>query len=166
MPVILCSRDGSLISYILQYVDPLCLWSNEHRVSLSFASCYECTLSLTCIVIHIVSSQALDTLAQLLDDPNPLIVKVVVQCLATVYPLLFRLLYVWHSGRYMLESSPVVIDVQTEAIPLHGTPCPVVKRAYSTWSGRILSLLVSNSPPSSSFSELFWFRRAPCRILG
>ncbi|KAF8631924.1 hypothetical protein AX15_002177 [Amanita polypyramis BW_CC] len=40
----------------------------------------------------VVSSQALDTLAQLLDDPNPAIVKVVIQCLATVYPLLFRLL--------------------------------------------------------------------------
>ncbi|KAK2463684.1 hypothetical protein APHAL10511_004435 [Amanita phalloides] len=39
-----------------------------------------------------MSSQALDTLAQLLDDPNPAIVKVVIQCLATVYPLLFRLL--------------------------------------------------------------------------
>lgn len=39
-----------------------------------------------------MSSQALDTLAQLIDDPNAAIVKVVIQCLATVYPLLFRLL--------------------------------------------------------------------------
>ncbi|KAF8636400.1 hypothetical protein AX17_003582 [Amanita inopinata Kibby_2008] len=39
-----------------------------------------------------MASQALDTLAQLIDDPNPAIVKVVIQCLATVYPLLFRLL--------------------------------------------------------------------------
>ncbi|KAF5374859.1 hypothetical protein D9758_000263 [Tetrapyrgos nigripes] len=37
-----------------------------------------------------MSSQALDTLYQLLEDPNPAIVKVVVQCLTTVYPLLFR----------------------------------------------------------------------------
>ena len=47
MPVILCSRDGSLIFYILQYVDPLCLWSNEHRVSRQFRVVLECTLSLT-----------------------------------------------------------------------------------------------------------------------
>jgi hypothetical protein len=166
MPVILCSRDGSLISYILQYVDPLCLWSNEHRVSRQFRVVLECTLSLTFIEIHIVSSQALDTLAQLIDDPNPAIVKVVVQCLATVYPLLFRLLYVRHFGRCVFESSPVVIDVQTEAIPLHGTPCPIVKPAYSTWSGQVLPLLVSSSLPSSSCSELFWFRRALCRIPG
>ncbi|KAL0576456.1 hypothetical protein V5O48_005531 [Marasmius crinis-equi] len=37
-----------------------------------------------------VSSQSLDTLAQLLHDPQPATVKVVVQCFATVYPLLFR----------------------------------------------------------------------------
>ncbi|KAG6821193.1 hypothetical protein H0H93_004013 [Arthromyces matolae] len=36
--------------------------------------------------------QALDTLAQLLDDSNTVTVKVVVQTLTTVYPLLFRLL--------------------------------------------------------------------------
>ncbi|KAJ7281804.1 Symplekin tight junction protein C terminal-domain-containing protein [Mycena rebaudengoi] len=45
-----------------------------------------------------LASQTLDTLAQLLDDPNPLIVKVVVQCLTTVYPLLFRLLCTNHSN--------------------------------------------------------------------
>ncbi|KAG7444313.1 uncharacterized protein BT62DRAFT_970937 [Guyanagaster necrorhizus] len=39
-----------------------------------------------------LASQALDTLAQLLDDRTPAIVKVVIQCLTTVYPLLFRLL--------------------------------------------------------------------------
>ncbi|KAJ8094365.1 hypothetical protein PM082_010799 [Marasmius tenuissimus] len=39
-----------------------------------------------------VSSQSLDTLAQLLHDPHPPVVKVVVQCFATVYPLLFRFL--------------------------------------------------------------------------
>ncbi|KAF8661382.1 hypothetical protein AX16_001475 [Volvariella volvacea WC 439] len=39
-----------------------------------------------------MASQSLDTLAQLLDDPNPAIVKVVIQCLTGVYPLLFRLL--------------------------------------------------------------------------
>ncbi|KAJ6493673.1 Symplekin tight junction protein C terminal-domain-containing protein [Mycena vitilis] len=45
-----------------------------------------------------LASQHLDTLAQLLDDPNPLIVKVVVSCLTTVYPLLFRLLCTNHSN--------------------------------------------------------------------
>ncbi|KIK60366.1 hypothetical protein GYMLUDRAFT_43667 [Collybiopsis luxurians FD-317 M1] len=39
-----------------------------------------------------LSSQTLDTLCQLLEDPNLSIVKVVIQCLSTVYPLLFRLL--------------------------------------------------------------------------
>ncbi|PPQ68582.1 hypothetical protein CVT25_005425 [Psilocybe cyanescens] len=34
--------------------------------------------------------KALDTLVQLIDDPQPAIVKVVIQCLATVYPLVFR----------------------------------------------------------------------------
>ncbi|KAF9005927.1 Symplekin tight junction protein C terminal-domain-containing protein [Cyathus striatus] len=37
-----------------------------------------------------MASQALDTLAQLLDDQKPAIIKVVIQCLTTVYPLLFR----------------------------------------------------------------------------
>ncbi|KAJ7449602.1 Symplekin tight junction protein C terminal-domain-containing protein [Mycena latifolia] len=45
-----------------------------------------------------LASQTLDTLAQLLDDPNPLIVKVVVSCLTTVYPLIFRLLCTNHSN--------------------------------------------------------------------
>ncbi|KAH9479566.1 Symplekin [Psilocybe cubensis] len=34
--------------------------------------------------------KALDTLAQLLDDPQPAILKVTIQCLASVYPLVFR----------------------------------------------------------------------------
>lgn len=41
----------------------------------------------------LVASQSLDTLAGLVNDPNPFTVKVVVQCLTTVYPLLFRMLY-------------------------------------------------------------------------
>ncbi|KAJ6591683.1 Symplekin tight junction protein C terminal-domain-containing protein [Mycena vulgaris] len=45
-----------------------------------------------------LASQNLDTLAQLLDDPNHLIVKVVVSCLTTVYPLLFRYLCTNHSN--------------------------------------------------------------------
>ncbi|KAJ7890667.1 Symplekin tight junction protein C terminal-domain-containing protein [Mycena olivaceomarginata] len=45
-----------------------------------------------------LASQTLDTLSQLLDDPNPAIVKVVVSCLTTVYPLLFRLLCTNHSN--------------------------------------------------------------------
>ncbi|KAG6891200.1 hypothetical protein C0995_008452 [Termitomyces sp. Mi166 len=38
-----------------------------------------------------MASQALDTLVQLMGDPNPATVKVVVQTFTTVYPLLFRL---------------------------------------------------------------------------
>ena len=41
-------------------------------------------------LLFVVASQALDTLAQLVDDPKPAIVKVVIQCLSTMYPLLFR----------------------------------------------------------------------------
>jgi hypothetical protein len=68
-----------------------------------------------------VSSQALDTLAQLVDDPNPAIVKVVIQCLTTVYPLLFRFLYVTGGANfnpYLLTARP---DAPTEAITLLGT---------------------------------------------
>lgn len=36
----------------------------------------------------------MEVLASLLNDPNPLTVKVVIQCFGTSYPLLFRLLYV------------------------------------------------------------------------
>ncbi|KAG5652626.1 hypothetical protein H0H81_004355 [Sphagnurus paluster] len=39
-----------------------------------------------------MASQTLDTMAQLIEDPNPAIVKVVIQTLTTVYPLLFRFL--------------------------------------------------------------------------
>ncbi|KAJ7504498.1 Symplekin tight junction protein C terminal-domain-containing protein [Mycena galericulata] len=45
-----------------------------------------------------LASQTLDTLAQLLNDSNPAIVKVVVSCLTTVYPLLFRWLCTNHSN--------------------------------------------------------------------
>ncbi|KAJ7066730.1 Symplekin tight junction protein C terminal-domain-containing protein [Mycena amicta] len=45
-----------------------------------------------------LASQTLDTLAQLLDDSNKTIVKVVISCLTTVYPLLFRLLCTNHSN--------------------------------------------------------------------
>lgn len=38
----------------------------------------------------LVASQTLDGLAGLLNDPNPFTVKVVIQCLTTAYPLLFR----------------------------------------------------------------------------
>ncbi|TFK32777.1 Symplekin tight junction protein C terminal-domain-containing protein [Crucibulum laeve] len=37
-----------------------------------------------------MAAQALDALAQLLDDPKPTTAKVAIQCLTTVYPLLFR----------------------------------------------------------------------------
>ncbi|KAF9072274.1 Symplekin tight junction protein C terminal-domain-containing protein [Rhodocollybia butyracea] len=49
-----------------------------------------CRSSLSLDVKTQLSSQTLDTLFQLLDDHSPSIVKVVIQCLATVYPLLFR----------------------------------------------------------------------------
>ncbi|KAE9401084.1 hypothetical protein BT96DRAFT_919061 [Gymnopus androsaceus JB14] len=39
-----------------------------------------------------LSTQTLEVLCQFLQDHNPAIVKVVIQCLTTVYPLLFRLL--------------------------------------------------------------------------
>lgn len=45
------------------------------------------------ILFFVVASQSLDTLAQLVDDQDPAIVKVVIQCLTAVYPLLFRILY-------------------------------------------------------------------------
>lgn len=41
-----------------------------------------------------VANQALDVLSGLLSDPNPAIVKTVIQCFGSVYPLLFRYLYV------------------------------------------------------------------------
>lgn len=37
-----------------------------------------------------VAAQSLDVLVGLLYDPSPFTVKVVIQCFATVYPLLFR----------------------------------------------------------------------------
>ncbi|KAJ4494142.1 Symplekin tight junction protein C terminal-domain-containing protein [Lentinula lateritia] len=49
-----------------------------------------CRSSLSLDVKTQLSSQTLETLFYLLDDPNPATVKVVTQCLATVYPLLFR----------------------------------------------------------------------------
>ncbi|KAJ4473814.1 Symplekin tight junction protein C terminal-domain-containing protein [Lentinula aciculospora] len=49
-----------------------------------------CRSSLSLDVKTQLSSQTLETLFHLLDDPSPLTVKVVIQCLATVYPLLFR----------------------------------------------------------------------------
>lgn len=41
-----------------------------------------------------MASQSLETLAGLLHDSNQNTVKVTVQCFATVYALLFRVLYV------------------------------------------------------------------------
>ena len=46
------------------------------------------------MLFYAVAAQNLDVLAGLLGDPNPLTVKVVIQCFGTAYPLLFRLLYV------------------------------------------------------------------------
>nr|GAT46745.1 predicted protein [Mycena chlorophos] len=45
-----------------------------------------------------LASQTLDTLAQLLDDPNKAIVKTVISCLTSVYPLLFRSLCANHNN--------------------------------------------------------------------
>ncbi|KAJ3986382.1 Symplekin tight junction protein C terminal-domain-containing protein [Lentinula detonsa] len=49
-----------------------------------------CRSSLSLDVKTQLSSQTLETLSHLLDDPNPATLKVVIQSLATVYPLLFR----------------------------------------------------------------------------
>ncbi|TFY68492.1 hypothetical protein EVJ58_g962 [Rhodofomes roseus] len=46
-----------------------------------------------------LASQSVETLAALLHDANPTTVKVSVQCFATVYPLLFRLLCVNRNAR-------------------------------------------------------------------
>ncbi|KAF4593096.1 hypothetical protein EYR38_008806 [Pleurotus pulmonarius] len=51
-----------------------------------------CRSALSQDVRTTLSSQSLDSLAQLLYDPNPALVKVAIQTLTTVYPLLFRLL--------------------------------------------------------------------------
>ncbi|KAF9499581.1 hypothetical protein BDN71DRAFT_1441725 [Pleurotus eryngii] len=51
-----------------------------------------CRSALSQDVRTTLSSQSLDSLAQLLGDPNPALVKVAIQTLTTVYPLLFRLL--------------------------------------------------------------------------
>ncbi|KAG6866570.1 hypothetical protein C0991_002055 [Blastosporella zonata] len=48
-----------------------------------------------------MASQALDTLVQLVDDPNQATVKVVVQTFTAVYPLLFRLLCMNRNGHAM-----------------------------------------------------------------
>lgn len=49
-----------------------------------------CRSSLTLDQRTQMALKALDTLVQLLDDPKPATVKVAIQCLATVYPLVFR----------------------------------------------------------------------------
>ncbi|KAJ3710952.1 Symplekin tight junction protein C terminal-domain-containing protein [Lentinula raphanica] len=49
-----------------------------------------CRSSLSLDIKTQLSSQTLETLSHLLDDPNPATVKVVIQILTTVYPLLFR----------------------------------------------------------------------------
>jgi len=49
-------------------------------------------LSLKCL-FFLVASKSLDTLAGLVNDPNPFTVKAVIQILTSVYPMLFRMLY-------------------------------------------------------------------------
>ena len=44
--------------------------------------------------VNIVAAQSLDVLSAVLNERNVNTVKVAVQCFATVYPLLFRQLYV------------------------------------------------------------------------
>jgi hypothetical protein len=56
--------------------------------------------------MFVVASQTLDTLAALLNDPNIQTLKVVVQCLTTVYPLLFRSLCVVILTGYPLAHVP------------------------------------------------------------
>ncbi|KAI6016044.1 Symplekin tight junction protein C terminal-domain-containing protein [Pisolithus microcarpus] len=51
-----------------------------------------CRSSLSLEVRSQLATQSVDTLASLLNDPSVRTVKVVIQCLTTVYPLLFRIL--------------------------------------------------------------------------
>ncbi|KAG6857467.1 hypothetical protein H0H87_003534 [Tephrocybe sp. NHM501043] len=55
-----------------------------------------------------MASQALDTLVQLVDDPNPNTVKVVVQTFTTAYPLLFRLLCINRNAHAMWNTLTTV----------------------------------------------------------
>lgn len=74
----------------------------------------------TITVIHLlVSSQTLEVLFQLLDDRNPATVKVVIQCLTAVYPLLFRLLYGSLSELLLRVSYPPT-DAPIAITPLSG----------------------------------------------
>ena len=43
--------------------------------------------------LRLVASKSLDTLSGLVDDTNVMTVKVAIQCLTSVYPMLFRMLY-------------------------------------------------------------------------
>jgi hypothetical protein len=105
-----------------------------------------------------VASQTLDTLAQLLDDPNLLIVKVVVSCLTTVYPLLFRLLCelcVFNPYLHLW-----LADVPTTAILLHGPHCLHAKTAFSASYGPHLPAMVSGFPQSSFCNASYYSRHA------
>ncbi|KAJ7115848.1 Symplekin tight junction protein C terminal-domain-containing protein [Mycena epipterygia] len=86
---------GSLIGIVVNAGDALLLLKTWVIDLLHFALC-RAPLSLEQRTQ--LASQTLDTLAQLLGDPNPLIIKVVVSSLTAVYPLLFRLLCTNHSN--------------------------------------------------------------------
>lgn len=61
-------------------------------------------------------------LAELLNDPNIFTVKVAVQCFATVYALLFRMLYERpFSLALVVFHSFMTLDVQTETLANNGT---------------------------------------------
>ncbi|ESK96439.1 cleavage polyadenylation specificity factor [Moniliophthora roreri MCA 2997] len=84
-PAPIRSLIGTLLSNVVNAADSLLkTWVID---LLHFAICRS-TLSMDQKTQ--MSSQVLDQLAVLLYDPSPAIVKVVVQCFTTVYPLLFR----------------------------------------------------------------------------
>ncbi|EPQ56463.1 hypothetical protein GLOTRDRAFT_59735 [Gloeophyllum trabeum ATCC 11539] len=62
-----------------------------------------CRSNLSVEVRTDLASQSVETLAGLLNDPNPNSVKLVVQCFATVYPLLFRVLCTNRNLRQMWD---------------------------------------------------------------
>jgi hypothetical protein len=43
--------------------------------------------------VFIVASKSLDTLAGIVNDPNPFTVKAAIQTLTSMYPMIFRMLY-------------------------------------------------------------------------
>ncbi|KAL4250329.1 hypothetical protein ABKN59_005891 [Abortiporus biennis] len=66
-----------------------------------------------------LASQSLEVLAALLNDHNPLTVKVVVQCFGTVYPLIFRLLCTNRNPRHQWD---IVNDAKRRILEFVSAP--------------------------------------------